>query len=273
MSYMEILTETHERVTTITLNRPTSLNAWTPTMEREFRDAVTAADNDGDVGAIVITGAGRGFCSGVDMTVIKGLTEKGAGAQIAAKRANAATGGSLDEQFQQRFSYLFRVGKPLIAAINGPAAGIGLCLALFCDLRLISDSAKVTTSFARRGLIAEHGISWMLPRLIGTMNALDLLLSGRVVPAAEAAQMGLARIIPAEDFLASAHKFAAEFATLSSPRSMRVMKKQVYEGMFQPLSEAWSIADAEMVKSFESKDFAEGVAHFLEKRPPRFSGD
>jgi len=164
------------------------------------------------------------------------------------------------------------VRKPVIAAINGPVAGIGLCFALYCDIRLMADGAKLTTAFARRGLIAEHGISWMLPRLIGPMRALDLLLSARAVPASEVAKMGLVKLLPQEGFADAAHAAAVELAQLSSPRSMAVIKRQVYDALFQSLAQAAEVADLEMFKSFGSEDFREGVAHFVEKRPPAFTG-
>jgi len=165
-----------------------------------------------------------------------------------------------------------RVGKPIVAAINGPVAGIGLCLALFCDLRLMADGAKLTTAFARRGLIAEHGSSWMLPRLVGPMAALDLLMSARTVSAGEAAQMGLVRLLPEPDFAASAHAVALELAQWSSPRSMAVIKRQVYDALTQSCTQAIEVADREMVASFASEDFREGVAHFVERRAPAFTG-
>ena len=162
--------------------------------------------------------------------------------------------------------------KPLIAGINGAVAGIGLVLTLYCDIRYMAAGAKLTTAFARRGLIAEHGISWMLPRLIGPMHALDLLLSARVIEAEEAERMGLVHVLPAKDFAAGVQQRAAEIANLSSPRSVRIIKRQVYEGLFQSLAEATAIANREQEVCRSTEDFREGVAHYLEKRPPNFSG-
>jgi enoyl-CoA hydratase/carnithine racemase len=272
MAYIEILHEIRAGVALITLNRPASLNAWTRVMEAEVKDALTNAAADDGVRVIVITGAGRGFCAGADMKMIKGIADQRGVQAGAADNAATATPSGLDAQYQQRFSYMLGIGKPIIAAINGPVAGIGLCFSLFCDYRLMADGAKLTTAFARRGLIAEHGISWMLPRLIGPMHALDLLLSSRTVAASEAAQIGLVKLLPAEGFMEAVYGIAAELANNSSPRSMNVIKRQVYDAMFQSLSEAWQSADEEMVKSFSSDDFVEGVAHFVEKRPPRFTG-
>ena len=262
MNFAEILFETRDHVATLTLNRPDKLNAWTRAMDAEVRAALTAAAADPDVRAIVVTGAGRGFCAGADMNLLGSVASGGV---LAPSRPAAADDG-------RGFGYMLRLGKPLIAAINGPVAGIGLCFTLFCDLRLMAEGAKLTTAFARRGLIAEHGISWLLPRLVGPMHALDLLLSARTVMASEAARMGLVELLPDEGFAQAAQARALELAKLSSPRSMAVIKRQVYEALTQPLDEAMRIADEEMHRSFGSEDFREGVAHFVEKRAPTFSG-
>src|SRR5262249_37048252 len=178
--------EIADRVATITLNRPDKLNAWTPVMAGELRAAMLEADANDEVRAIVLTGAGRGFCAGADMARLASAAEQ----QSPLRPAEAPTEG-LEANFPQPCSYLRAVGKPIIAAINGPAAGIGLVIALFCDLRYMAAGARLTTAFARRGLIAEHGIAWLLPRLIGPMYALDLLCSARTVEADEAERMGL----------------------------------------------------------------------------------
>lgn len=272
MTYTEILYEIRGRVATITLNRPDKLNAWTRTMDAEVRAGVQVAADDPDVRAIVVTGAGRGFCAGADMSLLSGVATGRAVAGRARQDASVPPGDGLAANYLAAFGYLLRVGKPVIAAINGPVAGIGLCFTLYCDIRLMADGAKLTTAFARRGLIAEHGISWMLPRLIGPMRALDLLLSARTVPAVEVAQMGLVKLLPQEGFAEAAHAAAVELAQLSSPRSMGVIKRQVYDALFQSLAQAAEVADLEMVKSFGSEDFREGVAHFVEKRPPAFTG-
>ncbi|HYS49503.1 MAG TPA: enoyl-CoA hydratase [Xanthobacteraceae bacterium] len=264
----EVLYDVEDRVAIVTLNRPDKLNAWTPAMQDGVREAFTRAEADDGVRAIVLTGAGRGFCAGADMS---GLAARASG-QGAILAPHAAPTEGLAANFAQRLSYMLALKKPLIAAINGPAAGIGFVITLFCDLRFMADGAKLTTSFARRGLIAEHGIGWMLPRLIGPMHALDLLLSARMVEAKEADAMGLVRVLPAEGFLAAVQARAAEIANLTSPRSVGIIKRQVYEAMFQSLAEATAIADRELAACRGTEDFREGVAHFVEKRKPNFTG-
>ena len=175
--------------------------------------------------------------------------------------------------FQKKYSYFPSIQKPVIAAVNGPAVGLGFIIALYCDLRFASDAARFGTAFARRGLIAEYGLAWLLPRLIGPANALDMLLSARLVDAQEALGMGLVnQVFPQESFLDGVDEYARELAHNVSPRSMRIIKQQVYNAMFQTLSEAFETAEKEMVDSLQCEDFKEGVAHFLEKRAAVFTG-
>ena len=166
------------------------------------------------------------------------------------------------------------VTKPVLAAVNGPAVGLGLALALFCDLRLATESARFGTAFARRGLIAEFGLAWILPRIAGLGNSLDMLLTGRLVDAAEARQIGLvSRVLPDEGFNAAVAAYAREFAAGVSPRSTRIIKRQVFEALSQDLDQAFATAEKEMHLSLKSEDFKEGIAHFMEKRPPSFTGN
>jgi enoyl-CoA hydratase/carnithine racemase len=268
MTWTQLLYKVEDRVATVTLNRPDRLNAYTATMSAELREAFAAADADEGVRAIVLTGAGRGFCAGADM---ERLSSAAAGKTDLRNDGDWPTEG-LAANFAQRCSYILGIKKPVIAGINGPVAGIGLVLTLYCDIRYMAAGAKLTTAFARRGLIAEHGISWMLPRLIGPMNAMDLLLSARTVTAEEAAALGLVRALPAEGFAEAVQTRAAEIANLSSPRSTRIIKKQVYEALFQSLAEATAIANREQALCRDTDDFREGVAHYVEKRAPNFAG-
>lgn len=271
MNYEQILYAVQDRVATITLNRPDRLNAWTRKMQGELRAAFEAAEQDSEVRAIVVTGAGRGFCAGADMG---GMANNIASNKVVEERDFAAfsTDDAPGRDFDQPLTYLLRIPKPVIAGINGPVAGIGLCFALFSDIRFIAPGAKVTTAFSRRGLIAEYGSSWILPRLIGPMNAADMLLSGRVMPAEEAAALGLARLIGAEGFRESVQAYAADLANNVSPRSLAVIKKQIWEDLRSTLAQSCVRADREMLASLRSDDFREGVAHFVEKRPAQFKG-
>jgi enoyl-CoA hydratase/carnithine racemase len=274
MGYEQILYEVKDRVATVTLNRPDKLNAWTAVMGREVRQAMDEAARDETVRVIVLTGAGRGFCAGADMQLLSGIV--GAGRQEPGEAAVArerADDPAIRPDFRGPYAYFPMVPKPIIAALNGATAGLGLVVSLYCDLRIAADTAVFTTAFSRRGLIAEHGVSWMLPRLVGLQHGLDLLLSARKITAAEALAMGLvAQVKPAATLQEDVRAYARELADLVSPRSLRVMKRQIWEAQFQSLAEATAAGDDEMQKSFTTEDFKEGVAHFVEKRAPRFTG-
>ena len=258
----EMLFAKQDHVATITFNRPDRMNAWTTTMEQELRELLSQASDDDDVRVIVLTGAGRAFCAGADMGRL-------------VKSANGAPGTvarAIKGDLAQRYSYIMGVSKPVIAGINGAVAGVGLCLTLFCDLRYMAAGAKLTSSFARRGLVAEHGSAWMLRRMIGPMHSADILLTGRVVEAEEAERMGLVRVLPREDFHQQLQARAAEMAALCSPRSQRVIKYQLNQAIFQSLAEATRLSEEEALLCRGTDDYKEGVAHFVEKRAPRFTG-
>ncbi|HXA76876.1 MAG TPA: enoyl-CoA hydratase [Candidatus Acidoferrales bacterium] len=274
MPRQETLYEVAERVATITLNRPDKLNAWTAIMEQEVRSAIEEAERDENVRVIVLTGAGRGFCAGADMSLLSRVATRGVdeATKERALQAGARREGARPD-FQKKYSFFPAIEKPVIAAIHGPIVGLGLVIALYCDLRWASDTARFSTTFARRGLIAEYGMAWMLPRLVGHANALDLLFSARTIDAAEALRMGLVnQVFPQGVFLDQVRDNARDLASNVSPRSLRVMKRQVYDAMFQTLAEALEASEREMLASLQSADFTEGVAHFLEKRPPAFTG-
>ena len=276
MPNQETLYNVADRIATITLNRPDKLNAWTAVMEQEVRSAIEEAERDQNVRVIILTGAGRGFCAGADMSLLSSVVASGVDERVRKQASSSSTTGLADgvrADFRKKYSYFPAVGKPVIAAINGPVVGLGLVIALYCDLRFASDAAKFSTAFARRGLIAEYGLAWILPRLVGHANALDLLFSARMVDSAEAVRMGLVnQVFPQDAFLAKVNEYAREVAANSSPRSTRIMKRQVYDAMFQTLGEAFDVAEREMLASLQCEDFKEGVAHFLEKRAPAFTG-
>ena len=274
MPSQETLYEVADRVATITLNRPDKLNAWTAVMEQEVRAAIDEAERNDNVRVIVLTGAGRGFCAGADMSLLKSAANRGLDLNMKERAlASGAQRAGARPDFQKKHSYFPAVGKPVIAAINGPVVGLGLVITLYCDLRWVSDAARFSTTFARRGLIAEYGMAWMLPRLVGFPNALDLLLTARTIDAAEALRMGLAnQVFPHDLFVEKVRENARELASGVSPRSLRVIKRQVYDAMFQSLAEAFEASEREMLASLESEDFKEGVAHYLEKRAAAFTG-
>jgi enoyl-CoA hydratase/carnithine racemase len=251
--------QVEDGVALLTLNRPERLNAWTTEMEHVYFALLEQCGADEQVRAIVVTGTGRGFCAGADM---QQLQELGDGTLIE----------SAETVERRPQSLPLSIPKPIIAAINGACAGIGLVQALMCDLRFAAEGAKLTTAFARRGLIAEHGISWILPRLVGPARALDLLLSGRVVFAEEAQALGLVNRVYAPDrLLEAALEYAGELAAHCSPASMAAMKRQVYADLERTLPDALAEADRLMLASFTAPDFVEGVASFVERRDPRFA--
>ena len=269
--YQEILYEVANPVATITLNRPERLNAWTNRMADEVRHAVAQAEEDDDVVAIVITGAGRGFCAGADL---KGLKAIGAGERMAegANDLSADPGDpEADSSFRKTTTYFMSVRKPVIAAINGPCAGMAFPIVLFCDLRFASDRATFTSAFVRRGLIAEWGVSWILPRLVGPANAMDILISGRKFDGHEAERMGMVnRTLPHDDLLPFVRDYVEALAASSSPTSMAIMKREIYDHTMATLADAHDESVKLMVESFDRPDFREGVDSFLEKRPPKF---
>jgi enoyl-CoA hydratase/carnithine racemase len=249
------LAERRGGVLVLTLNRPERLNAWNDALEERYYAQLDAAEDDPEVRAIVVTGAGRGFCAGADMEDLQQVG--GADVQSAIR----------DRPRPRTFPLTIR--KPMIAAINGAAAGLGLVEALYCDLRFATPQAKFTTAFARRGLVAEYGISWLLPRLVGPSRALDLLLSARVILGEEALRLGLVDRL-SDDVVADAVAYATELATHSSPASMAIIKAQVHADLERSFEDAVSASEDLMLESFGRPDVAEGVNSYLEQRPPAF---
>jgi enoyl-CoA hydratase/carnithine racemase len=250
-------------VAVLTLNRPDRLNAWTYPLQLALFDLLEQCAADERVRAIVVTGAGRGFCPGADMEDLSALSAPG---------SNSAADARAVRHDDRPITFATTIPKPVIAAINGACAGLGLAFALTCDIRICAASAKLTTAFSRRGLVAEHGMSWFLPRLVGPARALDLLLSGRIVRGTEAAELGLVNeAVEAERVLEVALEYARDVAANVSPASMATIKRQVYADLTRPLDEALNDANRLMVDSFSGSDFTEGVQSFLERRPPHFA--
>ena len=261
-----------DRVATITLHRPERLNAWTGRMHAEYRALLEHATKDPAVRVIVVTGSGRGFCAGADSRALEGHVERG-GYDAGLGDDVAMPGYGVRPEFDADFAYQFGIPKPIIAAINGPAAGVGFVLACYCDLRFAARGAKLTTSHGRLGLPAEYGLSWLLPRLIGVTRAADLLLSSRVVLAEEAEALGLVNGVRApEELMTHTYAYAGALARDIAPSSLAATKLQLYRDLH--LDAASSVRDAgtRMAEMMKGADFAEGVAALTEKRPPDFPG-
>jgi len=250
-------------VAVVRLDRPDKLNAFTYAMLGQLRGAIDGAVADERVVGIVITGAGRGFCAGLDLGDL---------ARTAAGEVGTRDPTRDPDELPALFSYLLRVPKPVVAAVNGACAGGGFVLAMMCDLRFAGEEgALFTTTFSKRGLVAEHGTSWLLPRLVGTGRALDLLWSARKLDAAEAYRIGFVDRVVADDRLvAEACAYIDDLAADVSPRSLAIMKEEVYRGWSQPLDVALRQVAVEIDESMLHPDATEGVQSFVERRPPKF---
>jgi len=271
--YEEIIYEVVDPVATITINRPERLNALTARTQVEIKHAMIAAERDERAVGIILTGAGRAFSAGADMRSLAEIAERRAVDQddTLAHLEAESRGREVDPEFRITWSFIPSLKKPVIAAVNGPCAGMSTAIATMCDLRFASDSAVFTTSFSQRGLVAEHGLSWILPRLIGPAKALDMLWSARRVDAQQAARLGLVdRVVPGDELLATARDYIEDLARNSSPASIMIMKRQVYLHLMKPLHEAMEDTNRLMAESLTRDDFREGVASFVEKRAPAF---
>ncbi|WP_416898420.1 MAG: enoyl-CoA hydratase-related protein [Minwuia sp.] len=274
MAYEQILYDVADGVATVTMNRPDRMNAMTPVMNGEIRAAMQAASDDTAVKAIVLTGAGRGFCAGADVARLSNTAAGGAREAEPLPVDGAIEGGiDLPAGYAAKYAWMTTVPKPVIAAVNGAAVGVGLVMALYSDYRICAAEAKLGTAFARRGLVAEYGLAWLLPRIVGPSKALDLLYSARLVKGDEAERMGLVdRAVPAGDVLGEAQAYAKMLAEEVSPRSTRVIKGLVWRSLIQSMDEAQDDSLAEMQTALKSDDFKEGIAAWQEKRAPRFTG-
>ncbi len=269
--YQEITYVVSDPVAVVTMSRPQRLNACTGRMLAELRHAFAAAEQDEAVVGIVLTGEGRGFCAGMDMGSLDNLSSGNAEQEDLSALAASPGDPQLGPNFAVTFSYLLSIRKPLIAAVNGACAGMGIVFAALADLRFVERQAKFSTAFSQRGLIAEHGTSWILPRLIGPGRALDLLWSARKFNGEEAERLGLAdRLLNEGESVQAAKDYVAELAASACPTSLRVMKAQVYRHLNMPLGEAMKETNEWMAASLKREDFKEGVRSFIERRPPQF---
>jgi enoyl-CoA hydratase/carnithine racemase len=262
--------EVDEGIATITLARPHRMNAWTGRMHQEYRAMVAEAERDPLARVIIVTGEGRAFCAGADAAALEGHVDKG-GYDDGLRGDVAQPGYGVRPEFDHDFAFHYGLTKPVIAAINGPAAGVGLVLACYADLRYAAAGAKLTTAHGKLHLPAEYGLSWVLPRLIGLTRAMDLLLTSRVVLAEEAAALGLVNeVVAPEDLLPRVHAVARQLADTVSPGSLAETKRQVYTDLHRDVGSSVEEAGELLRRMMTEPDFAEGVQAFTEKRPPRF---
>ena len=271
--YQEIQYVIDGPVATITMNRPAQLNALTDLTQAEIRHALNQSEVNADVIGTVLTGAGRGFCAGVDMNALGSMSDAGERitTNVGHLRVNPGNPDN-DPNYHASPTYFLGLRKPLIAAINGAAAGLGFSYATFCDMRFMDRTAKLVTSFAPRGLIAEHGTSWMLPRIVGPSNALDMVWSSRRIDGEEAYRMGYAnRLCEPGNCCSEAQQYLRDIAGTSAPASIMMMKRQIYKHLNRELGEAMAESTRWMDESLAHDDFKEGVASFVEKRAPKFS--
>jgi enoyl-CoA hydratase/carnithine racemase len=258
----EVLYEVADHVATVTLNRPHRRNAISVRMLRLLAEHLTQADEDGDVRVVLLTGAGKGFCAGLDIKDAVAGTGLGAG----------GGGGTFPHTRTLPTVVLQEMDTPVIGVINGAAAGYGFDLALGCDMRLIAESAAMLPAFAKRAIVPESGGTWYLPRLVGWAKAAELCYIGRDVPAAEAERIGLVnRAVPDADLMAVAHEWAAEIAA-NAPLAVRAMKRLFRHGMTEDFASHTHHVLLQTLQMFGSKDFEEGMRSFVEGRPPEFRG-
>jgi enoyl-CoA hydratase/carnithine racemase len=266
--------EVADGIAVVTLARPKRRNAWTGRMHTEYRWILREADRDPAVRVIVVTGdpAGQAFCAGADLQALEGHSERG-GYDAGTPEDIAEPGYGVDPAFDAAFAYHFGVGKPIIAAINGAAAGVGLVLAAFADLRFCVPGAKFTAAHGRFNFPAEYGLSWLLPRIVGLTHANDILLSSRVFTAEEADRMGfLNRIVPAERLMEEVLGYARTLATSVAPGSARETKRQIYRDLHRDAASSVKVAEALLVEMSKTPDYKEGVKAWMEKRPATWTG-
>jgi len=258
-------------IATITLHRPERMNAWTGRMHTEYRYCLDLAERDSTVRAIVVTGAGRGFCVGGDAEALQGHAAKG-GYDPGTPTTLAEPGFGTSPEFDASFAYHFGLSKPVIAAINGPVAGVGLALACFADLRFAAAGIKMTTAHGKLNLPAEYGLSWLLPRMIGLTRANELLLTSRAFLAEEALAYGLVNsVYPVETLLAQTYAFTGNLIATVSPNSLRQTRWQIYRDLHRDVGSSVRDSEALLNSMMREPDYSEGVAAFVDKRLPHWN--
>ena len=257
-------------IATITLDRPERLNAWTATMNAEYRAHLQDATDDPAVRVIIVTGSGRGFCAGAESEDLAGHAARGA-YDSGAPDDLATPGQGVRPEFDAELAYHFGIPKPVLAAINGPVAGIGFALSCYCDLRFAARGAKFTTAHGKLGLPCAFGLAWLLPKLIGLPRALDLILSSRTFDADEAHALGLVtEVVEGPELIDHVRSYARMLATTVSPASLAASKRQVYEAFHQTVAESVRMAEGLLDPMMAGPDYREGVAALRQKRAPDF---
>jgi enoyl-CoA hydratase/carnithine racemase len=242
-------------------------------MHTEYRHLLLRVEEDPGIRAVVVTGSGRGFCAGADTSALESHVERG-GYDPGTPDDLARPGYGVRPEFDADFAFQFGMRKPVVAAINGPAAGVGLVIACYADLRFAVPGAKLTTAHGRLNLPAEYGLSWLLPRLIGLTRANDLLLSSRVFLTEEAMEFGLLNgLFPPDELLARTREYVHEVITRVSPQSLAVSKRQVYTDQHRGVGASVEEANALIVEMMKKADYREAVAAWLEKRLPQWRGE
>lgn len=260
--------EVDDGIATIWLNRPHRMNAWTGRLHTEYRHLLAQAEDDPSVQAIIVSGRGKGFCVGGDAQALADHSERGS-YDAGVGDDLAMPGWGVAPEFDAAFAYHFGLSKPVIAAMNGPAAGVGLALACFADIRFAVPGAKFTTAHGKLNLPAEYGLSWMLPKIMGLGRANDILLTSRVFLADEAYQLGFVnRLVAPEALMSECYAYARELITSVSPNSLRQTRWQIYRDLHRDV--ASSVVESEVLlnEMMGEANYKEGVAAFIEKRPP-----
>lgn len=253
----QVLSEVVEGVGVVTLNRPDKLNAWTPAMRLSYFDTLDRFSRDGEVRAIMVRGAGRGFCAGADLSMIKAPTAESEALRAAEER---------------EYWFPLSIGKPIVAAIHGPCLGIGLQQAMFCDIRFATPDARIGAPYVRRGIVGEMGITWMLSRICGIAAANDVMLSGRMLSGGEAKEIGLVnRLVDEADLFDQAFAYCLDLAQNCSPKAMRIIKQQLYHDLMDGFTPSFERSERLLDEMLRGEDVKEGVAAFREKRPLRFA--
>jgi enoyl-CoA hydratase/carnithine racemase len=260
----EVLYEKEAAIATITLNRPDRLNAISPRMLEQLSERLVEADRDREVRAVIVTGAGRGFCAGLD------LIDASSGSGIGSEKGPGFP-PTLDLRDAPP-TVLHAMDKPTLCALNGGAAGYGMDLALGCDIRVAAESAKLAPAFARRGVLPESGGTWILPRLLGWAKASEIIFTGRTLPAAECLELGLVnRVVPDELLIKETRALAEEIAA-NAPMAVQASKRMMRMGLSEEFPEHVHHVYLQLIPLFGSRDFREGMSAFLEKRKPKFEG-